>query len=366
MMAAASVALGGGGGEGGEGGGGEGGRGGRGGGGGGGSSRKDFISDLPAELGVLILSQLDIKDLFRSSAVCQRWRKLTIHYDFLYGPHLIKKHDHVTHGRDPITASRAGMSQELLQRYPKLSASEYFASPKSLRDLALRDLYLLKRWNAGIPTRTINLNTRRAPEHAAVILSVLVDPVYKILISGDKSGKVVFWSTHTERPVRSIELRDKEPITSNDPAISAMALGTDYLVIGTWVNSSPIYIYIRTLLFYPAELTTMGYVCINVLANDGSCPKTRRREHAYRYAGVFPCGSVPGLGGSYQHPDRGQHLHRRMRQRRDSVLGPRHAGPVRSAPAAPPPRPPRPRPREDSPQGSLLLVFIVVVVVRRG
>lgn len=70
-----------------------------------------------------------------------------------------------------------------------------------------------------------------------MVLSVLVDPVYDLVVSGDCSGKVVFWSTQTEKMVSSLLLEDEgnQRFPDPRPAASAMALEGDHLVIGTWV-----------------------------------------------------------------------------------------------------------------------------------
>lgn len=195
---------------------------------------KDFISELPLELSRLILSLLSIKDIFICSAVSRTWRSHTLVDDTLYLPHLLKKYNNLNHGRNSIPL-KANTTQELLRRFPNLSASSYFSNASSLRDLALRDLYLLKQWNSGVPLRKINLN---APlKHKDVILSVLIDPVYNLVVSGDRSGKVVFWSTKTEKVVNSflLEGEDNHRFQDAHPAASAMALEGDHLVIGTWV-----------------------------------------------------------------------------------------------------------------------------------
>ncbi|KAI5849549.1 WD40-repeat-containing domain protein [Morchella snyderi] len=196
--------------------------------------KRDFISELPLELSRLVLSLLDIKDIFTCSAVSRTWRSHTLIDDSLYIPHLLRKYNNVTHGRDPIPP-KANTAQELLRRFPRLSASSYFSDLSTLRDLALRDLYLLKQWNSGNPWRKTNLNV--SFEHADVLLSALIDPVYSLVISGDRSGKVVFWSTQTEKAVSSFYLGDdrrEEDIRGPRPAASAMALAGDHLVIGTW------------------------------------------------------------------------------------------------------------------------------------
>lgn len=169
------------------------------------------------------------------SAVSRTWRSHTLIDDSLYIPHLLRKYNNVTHGRDPIPP-KANTAQELLRRFPRLSASSYFSDLSTLRDLALRDLYLLKQWNSGKPWRKTNLNL--SLEHADVLLSALIDPVYSLVISGDRSGKVVFWSTQTEKAVSSFCLADDRSegdIRGSRPAASAMALAGDHLVIGTWV-----------------------------------------------------------------------------------------------------------------------------------
>ena len=195
---------------------------------------RDFISDLPPELSRLILSQLDIQDVFMCAAVCRAWRSHTRVNDSLYIPHLLRKYNNITHGLDPIPP-RANASQELLQRFPHLSASSYFCNPKSLRDLALRDVRLQRKWESGIPWRKANLNS--VMKHNDVVFSVLVDQVYSLVVSGDRSGGVVFWSTRTEEMIKKLNLAQEpsEDVPAISPAISAMALKDDHLVIGTWV-----------------------------------------------------------------------------------------------------------------------------------
>lgn len=97
----------------------------------------------------------------------------------------------------------------------------------------------MKQWKTGRPWRKTNLNISK--EHADVILSVLVDPVYNLVMSGDRSGKVVFWSTQTERMVGGflLEDEDNQHVPDPRPAASAMALSGDHLVIGTWVLYHP-------------------------------------------------------------------------------------------------------------------------------
>jgi hypothetical protein len=199
---------------------------------------RDFISELPLELSRLVLSLLDIKDIFICSAVSRTWRSHTLVDDTLFLPHLLGKYNNLTHGRNPIPP-KANVAQELIQRFPKLSASSYFLNASSLRDLAHRDLHLLKQWKSGIPWRRTDLNV--SLEHKDVVLSVLVDPVYNLVVSGDRSGKVVFWSTQTEKVVSSLLLEDEDNQRFPDPrpAASAMALEGDHLVIGTWVYHAP-------------------------------------------------------------------------------------------------------------------------------
>ncbi|PWW80384.1 hypothetical protein C7212DRAFT_350576 [Tuber magnatum] len=194
---------------------------------------RDFISDLPPELSRLILSQLEIHEVFKCAAVCRAWRSHTKINDNLYIPHLLLKYNNITHGRDPIPP-RANISQELLQRFPHLTASSYFCDPKSLRDLALRDMHLRRKWKSGIPWRKANLNA--CMKHNDVIFSVLIDQVYGLVVSGDRSGGVVFWSIRTEEMVKELKLGPgpNEDVPAISPAISAMALNGDYLVIGSW------------------------------------------------------------------------------------------------------------------------------------
>lgn len=195
---------------------------------------RDFISELPLELSRIVLSLLDITDIFICSAVSRTWRSHTLVDDSLYLSHILRKYNNLTHGRDPIRPG-ANTSRELIQKFPKLSASSYFSNPLSLRDLALRDLYLLKQWKSGIPWRKTNLNI--SLEHVDVILSVLVDPVYSLVVSGDRSGKVVFWSTQTEKVISSFILEDEDSqrFPGAPLPVSAMALEGEHLVIGTWV-----------------------------------------------------------------------------------------------------------------------------------
>lgn len=195
---------------------------------------RDFISELPLELSRIVLSLLDITDIFICSAVSRTWRSHTLVDDSLYLSHILRKYNNLTHGRDLIHPG-ANTARELIRRFPKLSASSYFSNASSLRDLALRDLYLLKQWKSGIPWRKINLNV--SLEHVDVILSALVDPVYSLVVSGDRSGKVVFWSTQTERVIGSFILEDEDTqrFPETQPAVSAMALEGEHLVIGTWV-----------------------------------------------------------------------------------------------------------------------------------
>lgn len=198
------------------------------------SRSRDFISELPLELSRIVLSLLDITDIFICSAVSRTWRSHTLVDDSLYLSHILRKYNNLTHGRDSIH-SGANTARELIRRFPRLSASSYFSGVSSLRDLALRDLYLLKQWKSGIPWRKINLNA--SLEHADVILSVLVDPVYTLVVSGDRSGKVVFWSTETEEVIKSfvLENEDIQRFPELLSAASAMALEGEHLVIGTWV-----------------------------------------------------------------------------------------------------------------------------------
>lgn len=199
---------------------------------------RDFISELPLELSRIILSLLDITDIFICSAVSRTWRSHTLADDSLYISHLLRKYNNLTHGRDLIHPG-TNTAHELLRRYTKLSASSYFSDAPSLRDLALRDLYLLRQWKSGIPRRKTNLNVTL--EHTDVILSVLVDPAYSLVVSGDRSGKVVFWSTQTEKVVSSFLLEDEDyqHFPGPRPAASAMALEGEHLVIGTWVLPQP-------------------------------------------------------------------------------------------------------------------------------
>ncbi|CUS11903.1 unnamed protein product [Tuber aestivum] len=194
---------------------------------------RDFISDLPPELSRLILSRLEIRDVFMCAAVCRAWRSHTRINDSLYIPHLLQKYSNITHGRDPIPP-RANIGQELLQRFPHLSASSYFCNPKSLRDLALRDMHLRNKWKSGIPRRRANLNA--CMKHNDVIFSVVIDQVYGLIVSGDRSGGVVFWSTRTQEMIKELSLAQgpNEDVPAISPAISAMAVKGDHLVIGTW------------------------------------------------------------------------------------------------------------------------------------
>jgi hypothetical protein len=195
----------------------------------------DIITNLPLELATSILLLVDLSDLLSCSAVCKAWRKLA-HHDYLYVPHLVRKHSIVTNGKAPITSksSPSSIRSELLQRYNTLSATSYFSGSSTLRDLALRDLALLKRWARGVPTRKRNLNATL--EHEAVLLSVVIDPVYGLVITGDRAGKVVFWSVETGRRVQSLDFSNGAGDV--DPAISAMALANDYLALGMWVCGS--------------------------------------------------------------------------------------------------------------------------------
>lgn len=195
---------------------------------------RDFISELPLELSRIVLSLLDITDIFVCSAVSRTWRSHTLIDDSLYLPHILKKYNSLTHGRGLVHPG-ANTAHELIRSFPRLSASSYFLGASSLRDLALRDLYLLKQWKSGIPWRRTNLNV--SLEHTDVILSVLVDPTYSLVVSGDRSGKVVFWSTKVEKVIGSfvLENEDYQRFPELRSAASAMALEGEHLVIGTWV-----------------------------------------------------------------------------------------------------------------------------------
>lgn len=72
------------------------------------------------------------------------------------------------------------------------------------------------------------------------ILSVLIDPVYGLVVSGSRSGEVVFWSVETETMVKRLDfarLPGDSPVYF--PAVSAMALDGEHLVMGTWVYIPP-------------------------------------------------------------------------------------------------------------------------------
>lgn len=92
-----------------------------------------------------------------------------------------------------------------------------------------------RKWESGIPWRKANLNS--VMKHNDVVFSVLVDQVYSLVVSGDRSGGVVFWSTRTEEMIKKLNLAQEpsEDVPAISPAISAMALKDDHLVIGTWV-----------------------------------------------------------------------------------------------------------------------------------
>jgi hypothetical protein len=196
-----------------------------------GVSARNILSDLPLELIDLVLAELDVQDLFICSAVSRRWRQLTVANDRLYAARLCKKHNLVTLGKDPLP-SRPGVG-DLLERYSHLSASPFFDGANTLRELALRDLHLLESWKRGVPKQT-NLNAEPSscpatpPEHVDAVLSVVVDPVYNMVITGDRAGKVVFWDFRTKQAVGRLCLQPND-------AVAAMAIEGDYLVMGTWV-----------------------------------------------------------------------------------------------------------------------------------
>jgi hypothetical protein len=75
--------------------------------------------------------------------------------------------------------------------------------------------------------------------HLDAIFSVVIDPVYGLVISGDRAGGVVFWNAQTERMVRELSLAGAGMFDGGFPAlcpaVSAMALKDRHLVVGTWV-----------------------------------------------------------------------------------------------------------------------------------
>ncbi|KAI5803133.1 hypothetical protein EDC01DRAFT_612066 [Geopyxis carbonaria] len=188
----------------------------------------DCISNLPLELAFYIFEMLDLEDLFTCSAVSTSWRMM-LQSDYLYVPHLIRKYDLITHGRNPIkTKANTKIAKQILQKYSQISATTYFNDATTLRELALRDVQLNHQWKSGVPTRKTDLNACLV--HRYSVEHVVVDSRYRLVISGDRCGKIVFWSTETgiSQPVRVYE-------TTHPPAaISAMALNEDHLAIGTW------------------------------------------------------------------------------------------------------------------------------------
>lgn len=187
----------------------------------------DLISSLPPELASYVFKILDLEDLFACSAVCTSWRMMMLHgADYLYAPHLRRKYDRIKHCRDHIRTNEN--AQQILYKYSQISATSYFDDATTLRELVLKVLRLNRQWKSGNPTRHTDLNACLI--HRDPVETVIVDPRYRLVISGDMSGKVVFWSTETgvSQPVKVYE-------THPPAAISAMALNEDHLAIGTWV-----------------------------------------------------------------------------------------------------------------------------------
>ncbi|KAG0124241.1 hypothetical protein HOY82DRAFT_494249 [Tuber indicum] len=270
---------------------------------------RDFISDLPPELSRLILSQLEIQDIFMCAAVCRAWRSHTRSNDSLYIPHLLRKYNNITRGRDPIPPT-VNIGQELLHRFPHISASSYFCNPKSLRDLALRDMHLQSSWESGIPWRKANLNA--CMKHTDVIFSVLIDQAYSLVVSGDRSGGVVFWSTRTEEMVKELNLApgpaEDAPVIS--PAISAMALTGDQLVIGTWHKI--VHVAHRDGEDIPIENRAFSLVSsfpvpspvISILLEGATCIVGCHRGEVLFYDIGVPGGSPSPTNGENMNPDR--------------------------------------------------------------
>ena len=195
--------------------------------------RSDIVSSLPLELATSVLLRVDLEDLLACSAVCRSWRSLA-RLECLYVPYLQRKHARPASGRSATAlAPAASVRSQLLERYRGLSASSYFSSCETLRDLALRHLRLQKQWATGVPTRKFGLLAEGGQD--ARLLSVVVDPLWDLVITGGVDGTVRFWCTKTRRPVDTAHARGLVELAR--PGIAAMALEGDYLVVGDNVRA---------------------------------------------------------------------------------------------------------------------------------
>lgn len=100
--------------------------------------RRDFLSDLPPELGTIILGHLDARDLCRSSLVCKTWRRM------IDGEWRVWK--------DKLVASGLWVGDGSDEREAREAAT------------GKREDLFLKRWEAGVWDEQVRPDSRVSPQ----------------------------------------------------------------------------------------------------------------------------------------------------------------------------------------------------------
>lgn len=189
---------------------------------------QDFISDHPPEISGLILSYLSIDDLRNCARVCRTWRSYALQ-DMLYLPYVLERYNRLSHERSS-TQNELGkhhIAKELLERFPRLSATTYFENSASLRDLAIRNLQLEKSWKSGKPS---NITTVKLLNQPGRLTCATIDSISKAIIVGTTSEYVLVIGSECGNILQTFRLPSQWS--------SVLTVGKDSLVIGSHVCNS--------------------------------------------------------------------------------------------------------------------------------
>ncbi|KAI9786936.1 MAG: hypothetical protein M1839_005167 [Geoglossum umbratile] len=196
---------------------------------------------IPSELCGMILSLLPPEDLISASHVSSFLRSQCLD-ESLYIP-LVKP------GLNALLLSAKSFSgdipsgdvssyalteiKKLVAKLGHVSATSYFDDINSIREYFLRRHFLMRSWSSG-RAKEINLRMPKSYQNykgpRVPIDSLVIDPVYKQVVSMDTMGTVVFWDLETGRMTKSFKLE-----LANSPKLRGlMDLKGDILLISAW------------------------------------------------------------------------------------------------------------------------------------